>query len=129
MTFPDMRASSGAGSDTAPEDSLEMDMIERCAQSLAAAEWGGEPIETWDTLPDEDTAYGTGKIRLREMALAVLRVLRKPTDDMVARGEGVTDFVLPDCFGNTTDMRRAELAMAFTYMIDSLLADEKEARS
>lgn len=45
-------------------------------------------------------------------------VPRKPTEAMLHAGEGITDFILPDCFDNTVEARRKEIGAAWWAMIE-----------
>jgi len=65
-------------------------------------------------------------------ARAALQALMEPTDHMVWKGEGMSDFMLDgECFDNSGDGRRVEMKMAFKVMIEAALEEHEilQARS
>lgn len=86
-----------------------MDMVEKVARAIAAVDHGGGCDLLWESYVPE--------------ARAAIEAMMEPTDYMVYRGEGMSDFILDDeCFDNSCEGRRKEMRMAYQVMIETALA-------
>lgn len=103
-----------------------MTMLDKCARAIwekwedAYPPSDKRPWEQADTFLDGMLT----KALCYMLAQTVLEALRDPTPEMVALGEGYSDFVLDgESHDNSVEGRRAEMKMAWQVMIATALGE------
>jgi hypothetical protein len=100
------------------------DMVERVARAIHKV----AGYTDWDKLPDDNSAYGIGKIERLAEARAAIEAMREPTEAMVA----AADRVRPDFDGCDMaywyggDADPTGWAGVFGEMIDAALGEQDE---
>lgn len=95
-----------------------MTMLERVAAKIA--ERGGSSWDDCLKAPGQKMAN-----MYRGMARAAIEALMEPTEGMLYRGEGMTDFILPDGFENSKQSRMQEFKYGFREALKAALEEGK----
>lgn len=82
-----------------------------------------------------DIAIGDGesyeefdKRRAIAAGRAAIEAMREPTPEMLSTGEGYMDFILPECFDNSTEGRIAEFKVGYQMALDVALGTDPVTR-